>query len=70
MAFRLSNVNFTEIFSSDLKRAKDTTYEIYKYHEDKSTPLIFDSQLREKSAGIFTGKLQTDYKSAALVNYY
>jgi alpha-ribazole phosphatase len=58
-------------FSSDLKRAKDTTKYIYKYHKNK--PLIYTYQLREKDLGELTGKYKKEYnwdiKSYKFVTY-
>ncbi len=49
-------------------RAKETTKEIYKYHEENNTPITYQSELREKSAGVYSGKKLADYKSVAIVN--
>ncbi len=43
---KLRNQKIDLFFSSDLKRAKDTIKEIYKYHLKK--PLIYTEELREK----------------------
>jgi hypothetical protein len=48
-------------------RAKETTKEIYKYHEMNNTPITYSSEIREKSAGVYSGKKLADYKSVAIV---
>ena len=53
LAQRLKNEKIDLIFSSDLKRAKDTTKEIIKYHE---VPVFYVKELRERCRGIFEGK--------------
>ena len=42
------------VYSSDLKRAVDTTKEIIKFHPD--TPVHYVKELREASKGIFDGR--------------
>jgi broad specificity phosphatase PhoE len=53
-ADRLQNEKIDTVFSSDLKRAVDTSKEIHKYHSNK--PLIFDRRLRERYFGVFQGE--------------
>lgn len=54
LALRLKNEKIDVIYSSDLKRALDTTKTIAKYH--KKTLLIIDRQLRERYCGKLEGK--------------
>lgn len=53
IAKRLKNINIDIIFSSDLKRAKETAEIINKYHHVK---IEFKRELRERNFGIFQGK--------------
>jgi broad specificity phosphatase PhoE len=54
LALRLKHETFDIIFSSDLKRAKDTTKEILKYH--KKVSVFYTKELRERNLGEFEGK--------------
>ncbi|MEI7718831.1 MAG: histidine phosphatase family protein [archaeon] len=54
LALRLKNEKFDCIYSSNLKRAKDTANAIAKYHP--KIPVIFIEDLRERDLGDFTGK--------------
>lgn len=54
-ADRLQNERINIIFSSDLKRAIDTSKEIHKYHSH--IPLMIDTRLRERYFGSFQGKI-------------
>ena len=54
LALRLKKEKFDFVYSSDLKRAKDTTLEIMKYHSD--IPIKFVKDVREQDLGDFTGK--------------
>jgi broad specificity phosphatase PhoE len=67
LAFRLSFAKFSEIISSDLGRATETTKEILAYH-DENTPVENDSRVREKAAGVLEGKTMFEYKTTAIVN--
>lgn len=60
LAKRLSGEKFDVIFSSDLKRARDTAEEITKFH--KKTPLYFLKELRERNWGVFQGKKRKEYR--------
>jgi broad specificity phosphatase PhoE len=53
VALRLKNVGIDIIFSSDLKRAKETTEIINKYHH---LNIDLKKELRERNFGIFQGK--------------
>ena len=53
-ADRLQNEEIDIIFSSDLKRAVDTSKIIHKHHSIKS--LIIDERLRERYFGAFQGE--------------
>ena len=46
------------IFSSDLKRAKDTTHEIVKFH---NIPIHYTVEIRERKMGIFEGKHEEEF---------
>jgi probable phosphoglycerate mutase len=67
IADTLKNEKIDVFFSSDLKRAKDTIKEIYKYH--KSKPLIYTEELREKDLGELTGKTKKEF-NWSLKSYY
>ncbi len=54
LAKRLSDMKIDFIFTSDLKRAKDTAKEIVKFHPEAK--LVEDRRLRERSFGIYDGK--------------
>jgi len=54
LAKRLSDMKIDIIFTSDLKRAKDTAKEIIKLHPEAK--LVEDKRLRERSFGIYDGK--------------
>lgn len=53
LALGLRAQKIDAIFSSDLKRAIDTTREIAKYHK---VPIFYTKQLREQNYGTFQGK--------------
>ena len=53
LALRLRKEKIDIIYSSDLRRAKDTAKEIAKYHK---APFIIDKSLRERNYGKFEGK--------------
>ena len=54
LAESLKDEKIDVIYSSDLKRAKDTTKIVAKYHPH--TPIIYDKRIREADLGVFTGK--------------
>jgi broad specificity phosphatase PhoE len=54
LAIRLKDEKFNYIYSSDLKRAKDTVKEIAKFHPNVA--IKFTKDLREIDLGDFTGK--------------
>lgn len=57
VAKRLSKIKFSEIISSDLRRTKITTNEIYNESENKSDVKVTLSDLvREKNGGILEKK--------------
>lgn len=62
LALRLKNVKIDAIFSSDLKRAKETAQIINKYH---NTKIKFSKNLRERNFGIFQGKPKESLLKAA-----
>ena len=51
---RLKNEKIDAIYSSDLKRAADTTYEIVKNHPN--IPVNYVKELRERDHGSLSGK--------------
>ena len=51
---KLKNMKIDIIFSSDLKRAADTTKEIIKFLKD--VPVFYTEKLRERDLGAFTGR--------------
>ncbi len=53
LAKRLKNMKIDIIYSSDLKRAKETTREIVIYHKAQ---VIYTEELREQNYGEFQGK--------------
>ena len=57
VAKRLKDEDFDLIYSSDLRRARETAEEIAKFHSGKIT---FDERLRERSMGIWEGLLNSD----------
>jgi len=58
LAIDLRNVYFDALFSSPLKRCRQTVNEIKKFH--KETPLIFDNRLMECGAGVMEGEPRHD----------
>jgi len=58
LALKLKNEKIDYIYSSDLKRAKDTTKEITKYHPN--TKIILTKKLRERKWGEFQGKTKQE----------
>lgn len=55
LALRLKNMKIDEIYSSDLKRAVDTSKEILKFHSNLK--LRLDKRLRERFLGKYQGKI-------------
>lgn len=58
---RLKNKKIDFIYSSDLKRTKDTLQEILKFHD---SPVIYTQLLRERGKGIFEGRPTAEYAEA------
>lgn len=58
-------MKFTEILSSDLGRARETTKLITEYHNE--VPISFDSALRERCAGVYEGKDLSEYRAGVFV---
>lgn len=54
LAKRLSDIKINLIFTSDLRRARDTAKEIAKFHPESK--FIKDKRLRERNFGIYNGK--------------
>lgn len=61
----LQNVHIDIIFSSDLKRAVDTSKEIHKHHSQ--IPLIIDKRLRERYFGSYQGKVFPENKKDLII---
>lgn len=59
---RLKHEKINCIYSSDLKRTKDTVAEIIKHHPD--APVIYDTLLREQSSGILEGQPKAARRTA------
>ena len=59
IALDLKDEKIDVIFSSDLRRAKDTTEEIAKFHD---VPVHYTELLRERSSGIFDGRPVAEMK--------
>jgi broad specificity phosphatase PhoE len=53
VAKRLRDADIDVIYSSDLRRARQTAREIQRYHD---VDIRYDKRLREKNFGIFDGK--------------
>ena len=53
LALKLKNRKIDAIFSSDLRRARDTTSAIAKYHK---VPVFYTKELREQNYGVFQGR--------------
>jgi broad specificity phosphatase PhoE len=64
---RLSKIVFDEIYVSDLNRTIQTANKILPYH--KSTSIIYEKRIREKSGGILEGKSMAYVRSLAEVKY-
>ncbi|MFT4283168.1 MAG: histidine phosphatase family protein [Candidatus Woesearchaeota archaeon] len=54
LANRFKDFNLKNVYSSDLKRAKNTALEVLKYHKD--CKLVLDKRLRERSFGELENK--------------
>lgn len=69
VAIALKGEKIHAIFSSDLKRARDTCMEIAKYH---AVPVNYTKQLRKSDSGIYSGKPKAEltkaYETAFLRN--
>ena len=53
LAQRLKSMNIDAIFSSDLRRARETTRKIARYHK---VPIFYTKSLREQNYGVFQGR--------------
>ncbi|KAI8818159.1 histidine phosphatase superfamily [Fimicolochytrium jonesii] len=60
LSWRLKKETFDHIYTSDLLRAKQTSYEVAKHHSE--TPLSKDKRLREQDLGDLTGLSWPDAK--------
>jgi broad specificity phosphatase PhoE len=54
LSIELKDVYLEAIFSSPLKRCRQTVTEVKKFH--RGVPLIFDDRLKESNAGVMEGK--------------
>jgi broad specificity phosphatase PhoE len=61
VAERLKGERIDVIFSSDLKRAKDSTAIIARFHD---APIHYETALRELNQGIFEGHSHQEYNAA------
>ena len=61
LALKLKDEKIDFIFSSDLKRAVDTTEEIAKFHK---VPIYYTKELREKNGGVFEGRPKIEIEAA------
>jgi len=59
LALRLKDENIDYIYSSDLKRACDTTKKIGEFH--KNIEIYFSEDLRERNLWEFQGKKKSDF---------
>jgi broad specificity phosphatase PhoE len=57
LALRLKDHKFDAIYSSDLKRAVDTCWQVAQFHD---VPVSYTPLLRERSSGIFEGRRRED----------
>lgn len=65
LALKLKNAKIDVIFSSDLRRARDTTKEIARYHK---VPVFYTKALREQNYGIFQGHPLSELLAAQKVS--
>ncbi len=64
LALKLRGKKIDFVYSSDLKRAKDTTKEIIQFHS--KVPIIYTNLLREKNHGEFNGKNKEEIEKIIL----
>ncbi len=62
LGLKLKSENIDVIFSSDLRRAKQTAEEIIRFH---NSPVYYAKEIRERAGGIFEGKPYMLLKEAA-----
>ncbi len=58
---RLRKEKIDIIYSSDLKRARDTTKQIAKHHDVR---VVYDKRLRERNFGMYEGKSRNIFMNA------
>ena len=68
LAVRLKNERIDFIYSSDLERAKDTTKEIVKFHQD--TPIKYTSLVKERNWGPLQGLPKEEFRKLAYDKKY
>ena len=61
LARKLRHMKIDSIFSSDLRRARDTTREIARYHD---VPIFYTKALREQNYGVFQGRHVEEFLAA------
>lgn len=61
LALRLKSEKIDVIFSSDLRRARNTTEELAKFHK---VPVHYTPELRERCCGIFEGRSREEFYKA------
>ncbi|OIP24783.1 hypothetical protein AUK11_02405 [bacterium CG2_30_37_16] len=54
LSLSLKDIYFDVIYSSSLKRCRQTVTEVKKFH--KGVPIVFDSRLKECNAGVMEGE--------------
>ena len=62
IAENLRDAHFRAVFTSDLQRARDTTYEILRYHQGVECHTRWE--LRERSLGVFESCVVPDFENA------
>lgn len=56
---RFKDDKFNIIYSSDLKRASDTAYQIHLHHPE--VPIVFTEKLRERNFSLLTGNTKEEF---------
>jgi len=59
LGHRFKEDKFDIIYSSDLKRASDTAYQIHLHHPE--VPIVFTEKLRERDFGLLTGSTKATF---------
>jgi broad specificity phosphatase PhoE len=61
LALRLKDQKFDAIYSSDLKRAVDTCWQVARFHD---VPVGYTPLLRERCSGLFEGRRREEFWEA------